>query len=202
MEIELSKLQENFKAKRDGELLSLASSAAEMTPESRLVLLEELRQRVDAMKDHSTSIQLVHGWYMVIVSRENISFPDSCPNCLQKGADAEIAVTSKNQEQKRLVYTKLRSLTLRFPYCRDCARRVMRRNKLISWPSYCVVIAWFVACWMFHLGRLAAYLGLLYSRFRWCRCCARVQPSHWAISGRVGLSVVSNHQSMPKRSHR
>jgi len=86
MEIALSQLQENFKAKSDGELLSLASSAAQMTPESRLVLLEELRQRVDTLKKHSNSIQLVHGWYTVVVSRENISFPDSCPNCLRKGA--------------------------------------------------------------------------------------------------------------------
>jgi hypothetical protein len=161
MEIAFSKLQENFKAKRDGELLSLASNAAEMAPESRLVLLEELRQRVNAMKDHPTSIQLVHGWYTVLISREHISFPDICPTCLQKGADAEIAVPSMNQEQNRLLYVKLRSVTLRFPSCQRCARRMTRRNRLISWPSYFVLVAWFVFCWMFHLGRLAAYFGAL-----------------------------------------
>ena len=164
MEIALSQLQENFKAKSDGELLSLASNAAEMTPESRLVLLEELQQRVDTLKRHSNSIQLVHGWYTVVVSREHISFPDSCPNCLQKKANNDIAVSSRTHTQNRLVYVKHRSVTVRFPYCRTCANQVTRRSRLISWPSYSVLIAWFVACWMFNLGRLAAYFGgLLFS---------------------------------------
>jgi hypothetical protein len=84
METALTNLQENFKAKSDDELLSLASGVVDMTPESRLVLLEELRRRVESGKDHPTKIQLVHGWYTVVVDSANISFPAICPKCLEK----------------------------------------------------------------------------------------------------------------------
>jgi hypothetical protein len=162
METALTNLLENFKAKSDDELLSLVSSVVDMTPESRLVLLEELRRRVEMGKDHPTKVQLVHGWYTVVVDSANISFPAICPKCLEKKADTSVSVTSQAHRKDRL----LRPLTrdeyrIEFPHCRTCASRLSRRNRVISWPSYSVLIAWFVACLLFDLGRLVAYFGAL-----------------------------------------
>jgi hypothetical protein len=161
VDIAVSDIQENFKSKADGDLLALASNASEMTPESRIVLLEELQRRFDAIKDRPTTIQLIHGWYTVFVQRSKISFPDKCPNCLRQGADTSITVTSQTHTRHRVVYVKHQNLTLRFPFCRECAKKLTRRGKMISWPSYCAVIAWLAACWKFDLGRLAAVSGIL-----------------------------------------
>lgn len=136
MESALSKLQENFRAKTDDELLSLALNGTEMTLESRLVLLEELQRRVKRVKEHPTKIQLVHGWYTVIVDGADVSFPPICPKCVTKSADRKVSVTSRVHTKNRLVYTKHQNVTLEFPHCRACANRISRRNKLISWLSY------------------------------------------------------------------
>ena len=158
MEIDLSAIQANFKAKNDEDLFSLASECSGMTPESRLVLLEELQRRFAAIKDRAASIQLEHGFYTVFVPRSHIYFPDICPNCLRKDADTPIETVSQ-AKTGRIVYAKLDIPKLSFPYCADCAKQVRRRHRLVSWPSYCVLIAWFIACWMLGLGRLVLYLG-------------------------------------------
>jgi hypothetical protein len=162
MEAALANLQENFKAKSDDELLSLASSVVDMTPESRIVLLEELRRRVERGKDHPTKMQLIHGWYTVVVDSANISFPAICPKCLEKKADTSVSITSQVHRKDRLLRPRTRDeYRLEFPHCRTCASRLSRRSKVISWPSYTVVIAWFVSCLLFGLGRLVAYFGAM-----------------------------------------
>ena len=88
MSIEITDLQGHFKGKADGDLLYLASTASGMSPEARIVLLQELQMRFDAAKDRPRTIQLVHAWYTVYVQRPDIKFPDRCPNCLREGATA------------------------------------------------------------------------------------------------------------------
>jgi hypothetical protein len=161
MEIDLSEIQANFKAKNDEELLSLSSQASGMTPTSRLVLIEELQRRLQAIKDRATSIQLVHGFYTVFVPKTDIHFPDICPDCLRKGADIPIETISQTKTRHRVVYVKRENAALSFPYCLSCAKEVRRRRKLISWPFYGVLIAWFIACWKLDLGRLAVYFGAI-----------------------------------------
>jgi len=161
MEPALTHLQDNFRVKNDDELLSLASNVADMTPESRLVLVEELQRRVERVKDHPTTIRLVHGWYAVVANRANVTFPAICPKCFERKADAKVSVTSQEHTKDGL-YSQNQSETLEFPHCRPCATRLSRRKRLISWPSYCVLIAWFVACLIFHFPRLVAYFGALF----------------------------------------
>jgi hypothetical protein len=161
METELSEIQSNFKAKNDEELLSLASQASGMTPECRLVLIEELQRRFRAIKDRAASIQLVHGFYTVFLPRTDIHFPDICPDCLCKGADTPVETTSQTKSRHRLVYVKHENAALSFPYCLNCAKRVRQRRKFISWPFYGAFIAWCIACWKLDLGRLAFYLGAI-----------------------------------------
>jgi len=160
LEIDLSKIQANFEAKSDGDLFSLASEASGMTPESRLVLLEELQRRFQVIKDRTAGIQLVHGFYTVFVPRTHIQFPDICPNCLRKGANTPIETISQAKAGHG-VYVKPDIPKLSFLYCPNCAKQVRRRHKLISWPSYCVLIAWLIACWRLDLGRLALYGGTI-----------------------------------------
>lgn len=161
METDLSEIQANFKAKNDEDLFSLASEASGMTPDSRLVLLEELQRRFQAIKDRTASIQLIHGFYTVFVPRTNILFPDICPNCLRKGADTPIETISQAKSRQTVVYVKHENAALSFPYCVNCAKQVKRRRKLILWPLYCILIAWFIACWKLDLGRLAIYFGAI-----------------------------------------
>jgi hypothetical protein len=163
MESDLSDIQASFKAKNEEELLSLASEASGMTPESRLALLEELQRRFQAIKDRATSIQLVHGFYTVFVPRTNIHFPDICPNCLGKGANTPIETISQAKTGHRVVNVIRDIAKLSFPYCVNCAKNVKRRHKLISWPFYCVLIAWVIACLMFGLGRLVYWGAILLS---------------------------------------
>jgi hypothetical protein len=161
METDLSEIQANFKAKNDEDLFSLALEVSGMTPESRLALLGELQRRFQAIKDRTASIQLVHGFYTVFVPRTNIHFPDICPNCLRKGADTLIETSSQTKTRHRVVYVKYENAALSFPYCVNCAKQVRRLRRLTSWPSYCILIVWFIACWKLELGRLAAFWGAI-----------------------------------------
>jgi hypothetical protein len=155
----LSDIQEHFRVKNDEELLSLASAARDMTPDSRLALLAELQRRCDTTIRGSATVQLIHGWYTVFTQRANIHFPDSCPNCLRKPADTEISATSQERVKHRLIYAKRESVTLKIPYCRECARKLKYRRRLVAWPSYVVIVAWIAFCIWFGLGKLALFVG-------------------------------------------
>jgi hypothetical protein len=155
----VSDIREHFRAKTDGELLSLASHARDMTPYSRLALLAELQRRLDTAIKGSASVQLVHGWYTVFVQRANIRFLDVCPNCLRKSADADISVTSQATMKYRVIYTKRESVTLKVPYCRDCAKKLKYRTRLVAWPSYLAIAGWIGFCIWFNLGKLAVFVG-------------------------------------------
>jgi hypothetical protein len=161
MDMTISEIQENFRSKADGDLLSLASTSSAMSPESRVVLLEELKRRHNTIKDDPTTIQLVHGWYTVFVHRGSISFPEQCPNCLRASADTGITFNSKTETRYRVLYVKQRSLTLRVPYCRECATRLTLRRTIAACTSGCIIIAWLVACWKFDLGQPAVVWGTM-----------------------------------------
>jgi hypothetical protein len=154
----LSGIQEHFKVKTDGELLSLAADVREMTPDSRLALLAEMQRRFDTTNKPSAIVQLIHGWYTVFVERANIRFPDVCPNCL-RNADAEISIASRDKIKYRVIYTKRENVSVKVPYCRDCATKWKYRTRLVAWPSYLVIAAWIGFCIWFHLGRLAVFVG-------------------------------------------
>jgi hypothetical protein len=155
----VSDIQEHFRIKTDGELLSLACDARTMTPDSRLALLAELQRRFSTIRKGAASIQLVHGWYTVLVQRCDIRFPDVCPNCLRKPADVNVSVTSQATMKYRVIYTKHESVTLKVPYCLECAKKLKYRRRLVAWPSYLVIAAWIGVCVWFNLGKLAVFIG-------------------------------------------
>ncbi len=101
MNVTVAEIQENFKAKAGGDLLSLASTASAISPETRIVLLQELERRLDSVKDQPKTIQLVHGWYTVFVQRRDIKFPDRCPSCLLSGASTAVAFNSNTDTRYR-----------------------------------------------------------------------------------------------------
>lgn len=152
-----SDIQEHFRSKNDDELLSLASSAKWMTPESRLTLIEALRRRLET--SHPSNIQLIHGWYAVFVHRNNICFPDLCPSCLRKGADTPVGVGAHIETKKRFAFTKNRGISLSIPHCKECADKSSHRHRLIAWPTYTAIVIWAVICVVFHLGKLGLYFG-------------------------------------------
>lgn len=154
-----SDIQEHFRVKSDGELLSLASDFRDMTSDSRLALRAELQRRLDTTIKGSTSVQLVHGWYTVFAQTANIHFPDLCPNCLRKPADADISVTSQINNSVLHPITKRESITLKVPYCEDCAAKFKHRRRLFAWPSYFAIAVWLAFCIWFNLGRLPMYVG-------------------------------------------
>lgn len=161
MEITIAKIQAGFRTKLDEELVVLAANASGMKPEARIALLTELRTRCDALKNCSTTIPLVQGFYAVQVSREGIKFPDVCPNCLKQGADTPIDSQSRSKINQGFFRTRRRYLTLHIPHCAQCAKSLNRKGKTLSWLVTCAAVAWGVACWYFNLGRLAFVAGLL-----------------------------------------
>lgn len=130
-----------------------------MTPDSRLALLTELQRRLDTTIKGASTVQLFHGWYTVFSRRVNIRFPEVCPNCLLKPADTDIPVRSQATTKYRVVYTKHETVTLKVPYCRDCAKKLKNRTRLVAWPSYLVIAAWIGVCIGFNLGKLVMFLG-------------------------------------------
>ena len=159
MNVALSEIQGHFRAKTDGELLSLASNAEDITAESRIALLEEMRGRLDAVVRDSAKIQLIHGWYTVFVQRANISFPSKCPKCLREGANTEVAIRSQTDVKHRIVYTEHQSVAVKVPYCSDCASKLKYKTRLIAWPSYLLVFGWIAVCAWLNLGKLAIFVG-------------------------------------------
>jgi hypothetical protein len=73
MEVSTEAVRQNFQSKADTELVELAASAKGLTSGARLILLQELENRLVSAKGAGETVQLIHGWYTVVAPRRGLS---------------------------------------------------------------------------------------------------------------------------------
>lgn len=160
MEVSTEAVRQNFQSRTDTELLDVAGSGQQLTPESRLVLLQELETRLERARHCPETVQMIHGWYTVIAPTTGIRFPEFCPRCQRTGADCQLRFESPEERKFRLFYWKTNRAVSVVPHCAMCAAELKRARAICSWTGGIAIVLWIAVVIWLDLPRLVNYAGV------------------------------------------
>jgi len=159
MEVSTEDVRQNFQSKADTELVELAASAKGLTSGARLILLQELENRLVSAKGAGETVQLIHGWYTVVAPTTGIKFPEFCPRCCRSETGTSLGFQSLEHRKFRLFYWKTERVVSSIPHCSDCARELKRTRAICSWLGGFLILVWFAAVIWFRFPRPLSYVG-------------------------------------------
>jgi hypothetical protein len=160
MEISLDAIRRNFKSKSDTELLDLADSNSELTSEARILLLQELNDRLEKARESAQTIQLNHGWYLVATPTAEVRFPEFCPRCSRAADGTSLRFLSQQQRKFRFLYWKTTRAVSNVPHCSVCVAELKRSRAICSWTWGIVGFLSVAAAVWLRVPRYLIYLGL------------------------------------------
>ncbi len=146
MEVSNEAVRQNFQSKADTQLLELAATSVGMTSGARLLLLQELQERLAKARQARETVQLIHGWYTVVAPIAGIKFPQSCPRCSRSEANSSLCFKSLEQRKFQLIYWKSDSVVSAIPHCSECAAQLKRTRTICSVAGVFLAFLWLARC--------------------------------------------------------
>lgn len=159
MEVSSDAVRQTFQSKADTELLELTASAEGLTSEARLLLLQELQNRLAKAKETPETVQLVHGWYTVVAPTTGIQFPPSCPRCCRSEASSSLRFGSPERRRFHRFWWKTTSVASSVPHCSECAAELKRSRVIWSSVGGMFGILWLAVVVWFQVPRFISYIG-------------------------------------------
>ena len=160
MQVSVGDIRKNFQSRTDTELVDLANSKAEITSEARILLLQELRDRLVRTKQSAEEIQLRHGWYTVISPTAGVKFPDFCPRCSKPADSNAVRFQSPQERRFRSFYWKTITASSNVPHCSNCAAELKQSRRLCSWIWGLTGFLWIATSIWLELPRFVIYIGI------------------------------------------
>ncbi len=159
MEVSIDAVRLNFQSKTDAELLQVAAQDKELTSEARLLLVQELQNRLSMSREISETVRLVHGWYTVVAPTAGIKFPALCPRCCRSETSSSLRFGSREQRRFHRFWWKTSSVVSSVPHCSDCVTELKRSRLIWSCVGGVFGILWLAAVIWFQAPKLVSYIG-------------------------------------------